>query len=203
MKRLILIRHGQSEANINYDIMQHVHEKDIQLTAKGYHDAVQAGVDLKSILKEFKSSDGVGIDEPVFIVSPWTRAHQTYRFIAAVLNIPEEEATIHDDVVEHHMNLPGNPANWEKFVKYRDSDWNTDQFMHETFEGGETLANVQQRAKAFLGFVEELAHGIGYNNIVLVAHGKFIKMVVCELDGIQIKDAPHPKNGEIIIREIK
>lgn len=201
MKRLILIRHGQSEANVNYDILKNIHEEDIRLTEKGYADATQAGVELKDMLSRFKNEEGS--DQPLFVVSPWDRAFQTYRFVAAVLNHDDSTTIIDEEVVEHHMNLQGSDANWEKFLKYKNSEWNTEQFMHETWEGGETLANVRQRAKNFLGFATELAHALGHNNIVLVSHGQFIKMVLCELDGTDPKDVWHPKNGEVNVREIK
>lgn len=201
MKKLYLVRHGKSEANENYDILFTKDEKDVELIDQGYLDAIEAGKTLKVLLKDAQSSDS-GEDEPFFITSPWTRAYQTFSIVITVLNVWPYVDT-DDNVVEHNMNLKGNKDNWEKFTKYKESDWDIEEYMNVPFEGGESLADVRDRAKVFLGFVEYMAHGRDYNNIVVVTHGQFIKMVLAELDGIDPKDIIHPKNGEVIVREIK
>jgi len=194
IKKLYLIRHGKSEANENYDILFTKDDKDIQLAEQGYHDAVQVGKTLKEMLTPGAST--------IFVVSPWTRAFQTYRIASTVLK-DFSEPCIHEGIVEHDMNLKDHPVNWEKFLKYKHSKWSVEQHLHVRFDGGESLADVRERAKTFLGFVEELAHALGHDNIVVVSHGQFIKMVLAEMDGTDPQTMTHPKNGEIIVREVK
>lgn len=201
MKKLYLIRHGKSEANENYDVLWKTKDSDIELINEGYLDAIEAGKNLKSILKA-NTGNEIGNNEPFFIVSPWTRAYQTYQVIATVLNIPLEPL-IDENVREHDMNLTNNIENWNKFLDYKNEKWNTEKYMNVKFHGGESLHDVRERAKYFLGFAEELLYGLGYNNIVVVSHGQFIKMALSEIDKKDPKDIVHPENGEVIVREIK
>lgn len=202
MKRLIMIRHGKSEANENYDILFTKADPEIELVDQGYLDAVEAGRNLKVVLKQN------AINEPCFVVSPYTRAMQTFRIIATVLNIPEETANIEPGVVEHFMNLKGHEGNWKNFMSYKNSEWSMKEHMDVPFEGGESLNGVRERARAFIVnvrkyFEEEGEAGQDMGDLVLVAHGLFIKMVMAELDGVEPYTVMHPANGEIVIREIK
>ena len=204
MKKLFLVRHGKSEANVNYDILQTKADKDVELVDEGYLDAVKAGQTLKPLLRENQDPEGPGHDEPFFIVSPWTRAYQTFQVISTVLNLPDNsDIIIDEEVKEHDMNLKDNPENWAKFLKYKNSEWSVEEHFNTKFEGGESLVDVKERAKTFLGFVEELSLSLGHNNIVVVSHGQFIKMVLSILDGTDPAKTEHPKNGEVIVREIK
>lgn len=203
MKRVIMIRHGNSEANENYDILFEKDDSKIELTDRGYLDAVNAGRNLKEVLKQNPCEVSA-----TFVVSPYTRTIQTFRIIAAVLNILEDRANIDPDVIEHFMNLKGNQANWEKFMKYKSSEWNVKDNADVSFDGGESLNDVRKRARFFLDNAKELfaldaSAGFTSGDVVLVAHGLFIKMVMCELDGVEPDTIHHPANGELVIREIK
>lgn len=203
MKRVIMIRHGNSEANENYDILFEKEDSKVELTDKGYLDAVEAGRNLKVVLKQNPSEAAA-----TFVVSPYTRTMQTFRIIATVLNISEDRANIDHDVIEHFMNLKGNQANWEKFMKYKSTEWNVKDNADVTFDGGESLNDVRVRARFFIKNAKELfaegdSFGFASGDIVLVAHGLFIKMVMCELDGVEPDTIHHPANGELVIREIK
>ena len=46
-KRIILIRHGNSIANNNYDILQHTPDNKVTLSEKGIEQAKEAGKKLK------------------------------------------------------------------------------------------------------------------------------------------------------------
>ena len=71
-KRIILIRHGNSIANNNYDILQHTPDNKIVLSEKGVQQALEAGKKLKQL---------VGDESVQFYVSPYKRTRQTYEYI--------------------------------------------------------------------------------------------------------------------------
>ena len=49
-KRIILVRHGNSEANNNFDILKRVPDNKVHLTQKGIQQAKEAGQRLKKLL---------------------------------------------------------------------------------------------------------------------------------------------------------
>ena len=71
-KRIILVRHGNSVANNNYDILQRVPDNKVHLSEKGIKQAKEAGQRLKQI---------IGNESIQFYVSPYTRTKETYENI--------------------------------------------------------------------------------------------------------------------------
>mmetsp|Transcript_80101 Transcript_80101/g.144609 ORF Transcript_80101/g.144609 Transcript_80101/m.144609 type:complete len:239 (-) Transcript_80101:126-842(-) len=67
-KRLIFIRHGESEANVMRSITASVPDHSLHLTAKGREQALDAGRRLKEL---------IGEESATFIVSPYVRARET------------------------------------------------------------------------------------------------------------------------------
>lgn len=77
--------------------------------------------------------------------------------------------------------------------------------------GGESFADVYQRAFIFL---EYLKNNFKYdqsdpwnreNNIIIVSHGEFLKVLLMIIDGNTVEEfdgLPNPKNCEIIVRKI-
>lgn len=192
--KLYLIRHGESQANLDYDLLKTVRDQDVELSNKGYYDAVEAGIRLKSILK-----DKVTSDETLYLVSTWTRARQTWTIVNGVLG-GEQYAMETEMVIEHYMNLVNHPANWEIFKAYEATDWNVKQFLNVRYEGGESIRDVQQRAQDLLDTLKRDASN--KKTAVVVCHGQFIKQVMCLVQGLDPDTVVHPKNGEIVELDI-
>lgn len=195
MKRVFFIRHGQSEANINYDLLFEKEEKDIPLTNQGLIDAANAAISLKAQL------DGLLIElkDATVLVSPWRRTMQTVMTIVNALGFLNINAPIPTPLItEHYMNLVGHKDNWQKFLDYKASGWNVPNFMDVQYEGGESLRGLFNRANIF---VEQLRN-MPDQTIIVVGHGKFIKMCMDIIDGKEPSDVGHPKNGEVILRSL-
>ena len=63
-KRIILIRHGESQANVDKYLFGRVPDYTIELTEKGHEQAREAGKRLKELVKE---------ESIYFYVSPFWR----------------------------------------------------------------------------------------------------------------------------------
>ena len=72
-KRIILIRHGESEANIDKAVHAQKPDYTMELTAKGVSQAESAGKELKTLL---------GNESAFFYVSPYWRTRSTFEQIA-------------------------------------------------------------------------------------------------------------------------
>ena len=190
MKNIYFIRHGQSEANVDHDILKTREDSSIPLTKKGIKDAKNAGEKLKELLANDKN-------EPTVYVSPWSRTKQTCEQIYGKLHL-SKPPKVYPGIAEHFMNLVGNEENWEKFSQFKASNWSIKDFVNVTYEGGESLGDVMVRADKFVEFLSGFPEG----PIIVVSHGQFIKMVLAIIDGTDPDSIPHPQNGEVIKREL-
>lgn len=85
-KRIILVRHGESEANVNNNLYSNTPDWLIHLTEKGRNQAREVGKKIKEL---------VG-DEPVyFYYSPFTRTRETFECISESFggkdNVPKSQ----------------------------------------------------------------------------------------------------------------
>lgn len=196
MKTIYFIRHGQSEANIDYDLLYLKADEDVELTDQGKLDAIQAGHVMEKHLKDLKP------ETVILLVSPYRRTKQTFERMAAVAGVNDPGIKYAVDtvpeIVEHKMNLVGHPENFNKFKEYEKSGWKGSTHMDVQYDGGESMRDVKARAAQFL--IDCAC--CEYDNIIAVSHGLFIKMAISLIDGIDPDDIIHPKNGEIIIKSI-
>lgn len=66
-KRIILIRHGESEGNTDWSVYKNVQNHNIKLNNNGLEQSIDAGKELKKFLKN---------DSIQFYISPYTRTRK-------------------------------------------------------------------------------------------------------------------------------
>lgn len=186
--KLFMVRHGESQANVDWHLLKTVRDEDVELTSKGYIDAVNAGRKLAQVVPD------IALMEPIFIVSPWTRTRQTYSIIAGVLAL-RGEPIFSDKVTEHFMNLADNPDNWSKFETYKNSGFTWLDNNNVKYEGGESLEDVKVRCQKFLDSLSTLNSD---DVVVLIGHGKFINLTMSLISGVDADKIPHVANGQVI-----
>jgi broad specificity phosphatase PhoE len=165
MTELILVRHGQTESNIKKYLQGQSDGPLIEIGKK------QARA-IAEVLKE-KEIDMV-------ISSPLIRARDTAKEIAKVHGLPVVENPI---LREWHCGkLDGLPAE-ALFEALEKAGLPIAEFRPE---GGETLIEVQARAKQFLDEVEEKYDGL---RVVVCSHGDFLRMLISLLLGLSIEEA--------------
>merc|ERR1711934_804722 len=72
-KRLIFVRHGQSQGNVDHAIYRTSPDNALHLTEKGWEQALCAGRELKAI---------IGEETVQWYVSPYVRTRETFHAIA-------------------------------------------------------------------------------------------------------------------------
>ena len=167
MARLVLLRHGESQWNLENRFTGWV---DVPLSAKGVEEAKQAGEKLR----------GVTFDRA--FSSVLARANETLRIVLEVLgqaNIPIEK----DKALNERMygDLQGlNKAETAK--KYGDAQvkiWRRSYDVKPP--GGESLKDPAERA---LPYYEKMVkpHLLKGETIIIAAHGNSLRALVMELD---------------------
>ncbi len=165
MLRLILVRHGQTDANLNHFLQG---QSDGQLNATGIQQA-------EALAKHLKD---VPIDQ--VIASPLRRAQDTAAAIARYHGL-----NVITDVLLKEWNcgvLDGIAAEVFK-EKLGQSIVPLSLFRPE---GGETLLEVRERASAFLNGLTAHAEG---QTVLVCTHGDFMRALISLVKGIDLEEA--------------
>jgi broad specificity phosphatase PhoE len=153
MGRLILIRHGESVGNRERVFASNPQE--LPLTELGYQQAQDAGAAIEELFRA-----------ELVVTSPYLRARETARVIAAVLGVPLE---IEPDLHERDFGaLRGKPYDSILTTPGYDpkSPWTWKP------EGGESFEDVEVRVGPVL---DRLAQDHLSRDVVVVSHGAVMK----------------------------
>src|SRR5690242_17518226 len=71
-RRIVLLRHGESQGNYDDSVYEHIPDHALELTAKGRLQARNAGEHLREIF---------GAERVSAYVSPYRRTHQTFQLL--------------------------------------------------------------------------------------------------------------------------
>ena len=188
--RIILVRHGESEANANPDVWNSKPDNMIELTDLGCQQARDAGVAIKKIIKDEKA---------IAVISPFWRTNMTMRNIHKAM--PEgqiAETRIEPRVREQEF---GNTQTAEKIKEYRRMRDQIGRFWYR-FPEGESGADVYSRVASCLQSFRTLnsrRHRTYVDNVIVVTHGLAMRLMLCA-EMSWSPDTFHtiitPKNGE-------
>lgn len=175
-KRIILIRHGHSMANYDYDILQNIPDNKVTLTEKGEDQAREAGKKLKKL---------IGNESIQFYISPYKRTQQTYNFILESLKSNPSNCIISTALREQEY---GNLQN--DMEKQFDEQKTVGEFFYR-FKGGESGADVHSRMSIFLQYLFRRILSIdykGWENIIIISHALTIKVFMMNFLNLPVKE---------------
>ncbi len=166
-----LIRHGESESNVNGTINCDVKAKDT-LTDVGIEESKKAG----EIIKDKK------ID--VIFVSPFLRAKQTVEQIAETIGFKGE--IIEDERIGELRLGHWHGKNWEEYLKnfYNIGERFTKHPSGET-SGVENWNDVRERVSQFMYDIDKRYEG---KNILIVSHGGILNLITLASQGFSVKE---------------
>lgn len=162
-KRLILIRHGESEANVDRELTKYVPDHSLHLTQKGCEQASAAGVKLKALL---------GDESVKFIVSPYVRTQETANGVlhAWGQHLGQEytdNIIVRTDVRIRELEFGNFDENMkEQFAKRKEFG-----SFYYRFRDGESPADLYDRASLFVESLKRQWEDNTYENYVVVGHG--------------------------------
>lgn len=163
---LILVRHGQSEGNVDESVYYTKPDHKIELTELGMNQALAAGSKLNTLYPNK--------DNNVLIHSPWTRAKNTAQLIGSVA--PFRSVT--EDPLIHEISIVNSFSCMDKKEDFESEE--KSEFSHYWHKTGtsENYADVYQRARIFHQDLilnrYNLKEG---DNVVVVSHGVFLLML--------------------------
>jgi len=190
--RIILVRHGESEGNIDRNTYAQKQDFKLLLTDAGVQQADEAGRVLQTI---------IGDEKIMFYVSPLWRTRMTFEHIA--------------------KHFDKNAYRWKEDPRLREQEWghfrdlkaniqiDTERNKFGTFyyriKDGESCADVYDRISDFMHSMYRDFDKLTFpQNVVIVSHGMTMRMFLMRWFHWTVEEFEtlrNPKNAEIIIME--
>lgn len=192
MKRIILVRHAESQANVDSSHYETIPDHAFTITEKGEAQALEAGKTIKNI---------IGDDELVAYVSPYRRTQMTFAGICQSIDDNIVKAYEDPRIREQDLGLFQTKAElihaYRQSVKYG-------RFYYR-FDNGESVADVYTRANSFIETLYRDAQKADFPDTVLVVtHGiamRVLAMILqCETEAY-FHTLQNPQNGEVVVFE--
>ena len=190
-QRIILVRHGQSEGNVDKEIYKTVPDYALRLTALGRKQALQAGKDIKKL---------IGDSSVQFYCSPFWRARDTYKEIAK--SFPKhkyyEDPRLREQEWGHLIAPDYDRASEEQ---------KRDEYGHFYYRlySGESCADVYDRISDFLDTLHRDFEKIDFpETVILPNHGMTIRLFLMRWFHYSVEEfemLANPKNGEFVVLE--
>lgn len=192
-KRIILIRHGECDANIDEEKFATIPDYTIELTEKGYRQALEAGEKLRNL---------VGEETLYFYVSPFWRTRSTFEAIAKAFPRKQfrysEEPRLREQ--EWGYLRTGNEL---KQQKQKREEYG---IFYYRFPGGEAGSDVYDRINDLLGSLHHDFTMESYpENCVLVTHSLAIRLFVMRWFHLTVEEfesMQSPMNGSLVVLEL-
>eukprot|EP00930_Biecheleria_cincta_P013795 TRINITY_DN12127_c0_g2_i1.p1 TRINITY_DN12127_c0_g2~~TRINITY_DN12127_c0_g2_i1.p1 ORF type:complete len:390 (+),score=45.32 TRINITY_DN12127_c0_g2_i1:43-1170(+) len=180
-KRLILVRHGESEGNIDHRIYESVADGLLHLTEKGWQQGTCAGRALKDI---------IGDENVEFKVSPYVRTRETFNALVAPWGTPDDVRWAEDPRLREQDF--GNFQNVADVEKAKEERGEFGPFYYR-MPNGESPADVYDRLSSFFESMYRHWERLGPNvtdnlNYVIVCHGVTIAVFLMRLFKYSVDD---------------
>mmetsp|Transcript_12412 Transcript_12412/g.14467 ORF Transcript_12412/g.14467 Transcript_12412/m.14467 type:complete len:268 (+) Transcript_12412:96-899(+) len=163
VRRIILLRHGESVGNVDATIYGKMPDNQQDLTSWGKEQAVRAGRRLRTI---------VGTEDVRFFISPYKRSHQTFQRMADCLR--DEQYSYIEDPRLREQDW-GNFQDLKRMAEQQKERRRFGVFYYR-FEEGESGADVYDRVSSFMETLHRDSHRATPKNYVLISHGITIRM---------------------------
>jgi broad specificity phosphatase PhoE len=192
--QIYLIRHGQSEGNVNTQVYYDKNDCDIELTPFGHEQSLAAGVKLAGLLTH---------QHPQMVCSSYMRAKQTASNIYNVL-AQDMQPSLREDVLLREREW----GSLRSVVDNRHLKSEEHFNFYYRANCGESFADAYARVVLFFqGLTQQrMRNPLDERPIVIVSHGEWIRLALMYLDGNTVEhftvNRKNPKNCVIQTRTL-
>lgn len=192
--RVIMVRHGQSEANVNPEIYHLSPDSQIHLTKRGWQQAEAAGVLLR----------GMDLGEVRVVYSPYVRTCETLKGLCKGYggSLDKIDGGIEDSRIRE-WSLGSMPS--EQAFKAHAKCAAKDPYFY-TWAGGESMAMLELRARDFVRelLFTNMMDTSQADTVVIVSHaGAILSLLKCFIGGScdEACQSRGPHNTEMVVLE--
>lgn len=189
-KRIILVRHGESQGNIDDAIYERVPDHALHLTELGREQIIATGARLRAL---------IGDESLRMWVSPYTRTRQSARLLD--LGVAEDDMRLEPRLREQDW------ANFQDPVKIKEEKALRNEFGHfwYRFTHGESGSDVYDRVSTFLESLHRnFADHDMEDNVVIVTHGLTMRLFCMRWFHWTVEyfeSISNPDNGHFVVLE--
>lgn len=204
-EKIFLVRHGQSEGNIDRQKYSYIPDYAIKLTEEGKAQAREAGNYLWENRAHncYLNQGRIECDPKQFFfyISPFFRTRQTVEQITH--DWPEDSFSYREDprIREQEWNgrlATSTPEEYDALEAERDAYGS----FYYRFDRGESCADVYDRISLFLDTLwRDFDKPEFPRNVAIIAHGMSIRIFLMRWFRLSVEDFErirNPKNGQII-----
>ncbi|MBC8334004.1 MAG: histidine phosphatase family protein [Anaerolineales bacterium] len=190
--RIILIRHGESEGNVDREQYGKIPDFSLNLTEKGIDQARKAGAEIKNII----GAETVGV-----YISPFYRTRQTLKYLRE--NIEENITSASEDPRIREQEWGHlRPLEENEDIKIERNEYSTFYFR---IPDGESGADVFDRVSTFLETLHRDFRKPDFpENALIVTHGMTLRLFLMRWYHWTVEEFENirnPKNCQIIVME--
>lgn len=171
---VLLVRHGESEANADQSLYQRIPDNLLGLTENGKAQADAVGKKVEQILQQF------ACDRVHLVVSPFERTLQT----AATLRRHFQDRIVRTEIESRIREQEVGNLQDDEFLSFRKQQQKVGRFWYR-FPTGESGADVLDRVKSWwFESILTVNHRFGYpkiDAIVVVTHGLTMRHILMQL----------------------
>ena len=197
-QRLFLVRHGESEGNVNKDVHRQTPDHFISVTERGWREQI---LPCGPFLRAHIAKEG-GLENRRFALwhSSFLRACQTAKGIHMAIQDLNPEVHMRDSLGEisyGHADGLGDEVAAQEYPDYgsqrqRDSSHNTMHFLR--FPNGESRADVGVRVRLFIESLQRKVKESGITDHIVVTHGVTLRVIVKEWLNLHFSETDQEKN---------
>jgi len=190
-ERIFLVRHGESEGNVNRTIYETVPDNAIHLTKKGWDQGTKAG----SVLLDI-----IGQEPVIFAVSSYVRTRETFNAIQSAGSFNVE--TWHEDARLREQDFGNFQDTKRLMAEFAErKDFGKFYYRHPQ---GESPADVYDRISSFMDSLFRMFKQSRAKNYVIVTHGVTMRLFLMRWLRQSVDDfhnTENPGNSEIHMLE--
>ena len=191
-KRIILVRHGESEGNLDRSRYHTIQDFALKLTPTGVEQAKQAGIQIKEFLADGK----------IYVyLSPFFRTRETFQHIRESIDRNVVKAIEDPRIREQDWGHLRHPDDNKGIIEERD---NFSTFYYR-IPDGESGADVYDRVSNFLDTLHRDFEKPNFpENVLIVSHGLTMRLFLMRWFHWSVEEFEslhNPKNCQIIIME--
>lgn len=180
-KRIILIRHGEADGNVDPKVFRYTPDHAINLTDRGKIQSIQAGEELNNIIPE---NQNVKI-----YCSPYERTRRTFDNVTFSLKRKVIKAEFDPRLREREW------AGW--FGDYLSNPRDRVHNFFYRMQDGESCADVYLRMTSFIDSLEKDVTNSDIDNVIIISHGTAMRVFLMRwfrYDEEEFYTIPNPHN---------
>ncbi len=199
MNNIYLVRHAQSQSNIDFKVNRSTPTHLIELSERGQEQAQEAAIFLARYCYDTFE------DYPLILSSPYKRARQTSEIIFDQFNVGSKKTykvIEYPNLVEQQFGLfdgLSEEERIEQFAKEHHTHKRRGWFFGK-YPQGESQMDVYFRVQNLLNHLEMFNKCTTSNGVIIVSHGITIRcltMALCNYSYEWIEQEKNPKNASV------